>query len=145
MDQYNFINLTGDPALYLSPFSAHQIEIWEKVFPTLEHAYQWRKFSDVKIQDKILDAKSPLEAWQIAQNYKDAKDLLRSDFDKDRIMEELFKSKIDQHSDVRKALQDTNGREIIKVHTEDYYWGIGADGTGLNKMGLLLMKLRDNL
>lgn len=145
MDQYNFINMTGDPALYLSPFSAHQIEIWGHVFPTLEHAYQWRKFSDEEIQTKILSAKSPLKAWQIAQNYKDSKDLLRPDFDKDRVMEELFKSKIDQHSDVRKILQDTNGREIIKVHTEDYYWGIGADGTGLNKMGHILMELRNNL
>ncbi len=27
-------------------FSAHAVEIWGKLFPTSEHAYQWKKFEE---------------------------------------------------------------------------------------------------
>ena len=30
----------------LNNFSAHSVEIWGHLFPTVEHAFQWKKFSE---------------------------------------------------------------------------------------------------
>jgi predicted NAD-dependent protein-ADP-ribosyltransferase YbiA (DUF1768 family) len=45
---------------YLSPFSAHRIEIWGVRFPTVEHAYHWAKFAPGEARDRVLEAGSPL-------------------------------------------------------------------------------------
>ena len=139
------IDMVGDPALYLSPFSAHQIEIWGKVFPTAEHAYQWKKFSNPEVQDSILGCKSPLAAWNEAQKYKKENDLLDPLFNKYQVMEEIFRTKLIQHEDVKDILLKTNNLEIIKVHAHDTYWGNGTSGNGLNMMGKIWMKLREEI
>jgi predicted NAD-dependent protein-ADP-ribosyltransferase YbiA (DUF1768 family) len=32
---------------------------------------------------------------------------------------------------------------IVENAPRDYYWGCGADGSGQNKLGLILMEVRD--
>ncbi len=39
----------------------------------------------------------------------------------------------------------TGDEELIENAPNDYYWGCGADGTGLNMTGKLLMELRTEL
>lgn len=65
--------------------------------------------------------------------------------DKDRLMEKIFRAKLDQHPDIKEILIESKDREMLKMYDTDYYWGTGADGTGKNKMGKLWMKLRDEL
>jgi predicted NAD-dependent protein-ADP-ribosyltransferase YbiA (DUF1768 family) len=60
-------------------------------------------------------------------------------------MEQIFRAKLEQHSDVMCVLLPTKSRKLLKVFPTDYYWGTGADGSGQNKMGKLWMKLRDEL
>lgn len=39
----------------------------------------------------------------------------------------------------------TDGRRLVENSPLDRYWGTGSDGSGLNRLGELLMKLRAEL
>ena len=39
----------------------------------------------------------------------------------------------------------TAGSKLVEQAKNDYYWGVGADGSGKNMLGVLLMKLRDGI
>ena len=53
--------------------------------------------------------------------------------------------KFETHQEPRSLLLSTNGEEIVESAPEDYYWGCGADGSGQNKLGKLLMQVRSML
>ena len=40
---------------------------------------------------------------------------------------------------------DTGGALLVENAPGDYYWGIGADGTGKNRLGRILMEVRNEL
>ena len=137
------INFVENRWHYLSPFSAHEIELSGVVYKTAEHAYQTlRMVPDA--QKKIRETKSPLDAWRLAQKCK-KENKLDSAVNKDELMEQIFRAKLVQHSDIKDILLESEDRELLKVYDTDYYWGTGADGSGENKMGKLWMKLRDEL
>jgi ribA/ribD-fused uncharacterized protein len=136
------INITEEIWNYLSPFSAHQVEIWGEKFATVEHAYQWAKFEQEEIKKEIKEAKSPMDAWRVANKHKPE---TRKDFEKEKRMEELFRAKLAQHSDVAEILKLSGERGILKCFDTDYYWGTGADGSGENRMGKLWMKIRSEM
>jgi ribA/ribD-fused uncharacterized protein len=54
-------------------------------------------------------------------------------------------AKFQTHTDIAQVLLDTGHAEIIEDSPVDYYWGCGADGSGYNHLGRLLMKMRDIL
>ena len=129
----------------LSPFSAHRIEIWGETFPTVEHAYQASRIKPGLERKAIKTAASPMDAWREGQKHKNNPALAVEDFDKDAVVEELFRTKLAQHPDVAAVLKETGGRELLKVYDTDYYWGTGADGSGENRMGKIWMRLREEL
>ena len=139
------INFVENRFHYLSPFSAHRIEIWGDVFPTVEHAYQASRILPGPEREAIKQAPSPMDAWREGQKYKNAPSLSVSNFDKDAVMEELFRAKIAQHPDIASILHESGDRGLLKIYATDYYWGTGMDGSGENRMGKLWMKLRDEL
>ncbi len=127
----------------LSPFSAHEVEIGGVVYKTAEHAYQaLRVVEEERLE--VMNARSPMDAWRQGQRCKEAGKLV-SDFDKDSLMEKIFRAKLTQHEDIREVLLATKTRQLLKVYEADSYWGIGIDSSGQNKMGILWMKLRDEL
>lgn len=144
-DSQEPINFVENAFTYLSPFSAHRIEIWGESFPTLEHAYHAARLKAGPERDAIIKAPSPKDAWHIAQLYKNDPNVAVPDFDKDAVMEELMRAKMAQHSDIVAILRESGDRELLKVYDTDYYWGTGADGSGENRMGKLWMKLRSEL
>ncbi len=136
------INIVEEIWSYLSPFSAHQIEIWGEKFATVEHAYHYAKFTDEKIRNEIRNAASPKDAWRVSNKNKS---FVKNDFDKDKIMEELMRAKTEQHPDIVEILKLSGTRGILKAIDTDYYWGTGADGSGQNVMGKLWMKIRGEI
>jgi predicted NAD-dependent protein-ADP-ribosyltransferase YbiA (DUF1768 family) len=56
--------------IYFSPYTAHAIEADGVVYPTVEHAYQCQRYTDSKIIEEILNAKSPVKAWETSSQYK---------------------------------------------------------------------------
>jgi hypothetical protein len=139
------INFVETEFMYLSPFSAHIIEIWGEVFSTLEHAYQASRIKPGPERERIKSAKSPMDAWKEGQKYKNDPELAVENFDKDTVMEKLLRAKLAQHKDIERILKKSGDRELLKVYDTDYYWGTGADGTGENRMGKIWMKIRAEL
>ncbi|MFZ2587958.1 MAG: NADAR family protein [Alphaproteobacteria bacterium] len=130
---------------YLSPFSAHQIDIWGESFPTVEHAYHWKRYVAGPARTQIKATKSPVECLHVSHQLKTNPSLLDPAFDKDAVMEDLFRAKLAQHPHVAEVLKLTGERVLLKEISTDPYWGTGPDGKGLNKMGDLWMKLRKEL
>jgi len=134
------INFVETRWTYLSPFSAHEVLVRGVVYKTAEHAYQTLRMKDAA-RENIAASSSPLEAWRRAQTAKE-QGMLDESVDKFALMEEIFRAKLAQHSDIREVLLETGDAELLKVYDTDYYWGTGADGSGENQMGKLWMKLR---
>ena len=60
-------------------------------------------------------------------------------------MERSVRRKFELYPDRRALLLATGEEELAEAAPTDYYWGIGRDGNGQNKLGLLLMRLRAEL
>jgi N-glycosidase YbiA len=119
--------------------------IWGERFPTAEHAYQASRIVPGPERESIKNALSPLEAWRIGQKYKNNPEFFVKGFDKDAVMEEIFRAKMDQHQDIEDVLKESGTRVLEKRIDSDYYWGTGNDGSGENRRGKLWMKLREEL
>ena len=127
----------------LAPFAALEVEIDGVVYKTAEHAYQALRVVP-EAREMIVSAKSPLEAWRAGQVCKQNRQLL-NEYDKDALMEKIFRAKLNQHPDLISILKASKDRPLLKVTPDDTYWGTGVDGSGQNKMGELWMKLRSEL
>lgn len=131
---------------YLSPFSAHEIKLWGHEFPTVEHAYHWARFKPGPAQAAILAAPSPEACLHISRDLRQTQlQEVLTNFDKDAVMEEIFRAKLAQHPHLVEVLKLTGQRALLKEIGDDEYWGVGHDGSGQNKMGKLWMKLRAEL
>ena len=130
----------------LDNFSAHIVIVWGIAFPTAEHAYQWRKFSELHadIAGEILSAPSPHIVKLIADSHKEKLPDSWHD-EKVSIMEEVLEAKASQHEDVRDALKRSGTKRIIENSPVDNFWGIGPDGDGRNMVGEIWMKIRSSL
>ncbi len=49
------------------------------------------------------------------------------------------------HARPRRMLLATAAAALVEVSSHDYFWGHGVDGSGANHLGLLLMRLREEL
>lgn len=64
---------------------------------------------------------------------------------KDVIMYEVCLAKFQQHPDLRDALVGTGVQKIVEDAIGDPYWGWGASRVGENKLGRVLMAVREAL
>jgi hypothetical protein len=71
---------------------------------------------------------------------------LRKDWEevKEDVMYRALKAKF-HNFHMWKKLMETGDKELIEDSPYDYYWGIGRNGTGKNRLGILLMKVREEL
>lgn len=54
-------------------------------------------------------------------------------------------AKYETHADVRAVFLATGVEELVEESSTDYYWGCGADGSGQNRYGHVLMAVRAQL
>jgi N-glycosidase YbiA len=139
---------------------------------TSEHAFQTAKFlyegassSSVEYADLVMKASTPNQArifasqklgggykWRTDMNdtirkYLELGVKLRTDWDsvKDNIMKNILLCKFSQSSHCKRVLLSTCSQKLVEHTARDKYWGDGGDGRGLNRLGLLLMEVRDML
>lgn len=127
-----------------SNMSSYAIEIDGKVFMTSEHAYQYEKFSDETIKEKILNARSGYDAKMIALENKS---LVIPNWNEKSLetMENILRKKLNQHNHIKDKLLETGNRDIIEASPTDAFWGWGPDKNGKNHHGKIWMKLRSEL
>jgi hypothetical protein len=127
-----------------SNFAPYPIDLDGKRWPTIEHFYQAQKFTDPELCKAIRKAEKPPIAKSLADKNKAA---IRPDWDaiKDEVMYRAVRRKFELHAELRTLLLSTGDEEIIENAPTDYYWGEGRDGTGLNKLGKILERVRNEL
>ena len=127
-----------------SNFSKHPFSLDGGYWQTSEHYFQAQKFAGHPHAEKIARAKTPKDAANLGRERTVP---LRADWEfvKDDIMRKAVLRKFETHEDIRAILLGTENEEIVENAKGDFYWGCGADGSGKNILGKILMETRDRL
>jgi ribA/ribD-fused uncharacterized protein len=138
----NFYSTTEEYGCF-SNFSRHAIHMKGKRWPTSEHFFQAQKFAGTPHEEEIRQAKSPAIAARMGRSRQRP---LRKDWEsvKDQVMLEAVRAKFTQHEDLRTTLLGTGDALLVEHTVNDSYWGDGG-GSGLNRLGQILMQVREEL
>jgi N-glycosidase YbiA len=142
---------------FLSNFHIAPVEIEGTIWPHSEAFYQSRKSENPEYHARILqhekaswskyvgdsrtgDSEIAAQSW-----FRTRPEDLRTDWDqiKIEVMRVALRAKFMQHEHLRLSLIATCNAVIIEDSASDYFWGSGADGSGENWLGRLLMELRE--
>jgi ribA/ribD-fused uncharacterized protein len=134
----------GDDYGCFSNFSPHSIILKGKTWQTSEHYFQAQKFAGTPVEEEVRLAMSPMIAAQIGRSRKRP---LRRDWwsVRDSIMHEAVLAKFTQHADLQEILLGTGDAKIVEHTEKDGYWGDAGDGSGQNRLGQILMQVREEL
>jgi len=124
-----------------SNFSAHGIEVDGRWWPTTEHYFQAQKFAGTPHEEEVRRALTPKDAANMGRERKRP---LRHDWEqvKDDVMRQAVLRKFKTHTAIRELLLSTGDEPIVENAPGDYYWGCGADGSGKNMLGIILVEVR---
>jgi ATP phosphoribosyltransferase len=117
----------------------------EEVWKSSEHYYHAHKFKHNKeVYLEIKNAKTAKQAYKIAKRNLDK---IRQDWEvvKEFFMQKAIFYKFSQNQNLKQKLLATGSRELIEYSIKDPYWGIGINDNGKNRLGQLLMELREML
>jgi N-glycosidase YbiA len=133
-----------EPYGEFSNFSPHPIKVNGQRWPTSEHFFQAQKFAGTKHEEEIRRAKAPMIAARLGRNRKWP---LRRDWEgvKEEVMRKALHAKFTQHEELKKLLLNTADAVLVEHTANDSYWADNGDGTGKNRLGALLMELREQL
>ena len=139
----NFYSTAGEYGCF-SNFSRHAVFLKGKRWPTSEHYFQAQKFAGTEHEEAVRVCKKPSEAAAMGRSRKLP---LRRDWEsvKDQIMLEAVRAKFTQHDDLKATLLGTGDAKLVEHTANDSYWGDGGDGSGKNRLGQLLMQVREEL
>ena len=114
------------------------------VWPTSEHYFQAQKFTQSEHQEAIRRVASPMIAARMGRSRARP---LRADWEivKEEAMLTALLAKFSQHADLRQQLLATGDATLVERSPRDAYWGDGGDGRGLNRLGQLLMRVREEM
>lgn len=171
MSQILFYSPKEVPYGCFSNFSKHSVIYQGRNWKTSEAAFQAMKFFPHRLDlvEAILNAPKPMEAAALGRNpsYPLRKDwnspvsnwgglegslvddgrgpVKAIELVKDLVMYEVVLSKFTQHSGIRTILLSTGTLPIVENAIHDPYWGIGCSGIGVNRLGKVLMLVREAL
>lgn len=122
-------------------------ESWS--FPSTEHVFQMAKLehTDIGIPEQrelfeeVAGLETPGQSKRFGRRIPEL-NIESWNAARDRAMAHALKAKFSQHADLREKLLGLEGYYLEEGnHWGDRYWGV--DGTGKNRLGELLMELRD--
>lgn len=139
-----FYSALEEPYGCFSNFSQHGFTLDDVYWPTSEHYFQAQKFANTPHEEKVRLAPT---AKRSAQMGRERTRPLRADWEgvKEDVMRDALLAKFRAHDAIRDVLFGTGDETLIEKTTGDYYWGIGTQGTGKNRLGILLMEVRETL
>src|SRR4051812_46252440 len=138
----HFYSTKEQPYGCFSNFSPHGFDLDGAWWPTSEHYFQAQKFAGTPHAEEIRIATSPMIAARMGRARSRP---LRPDWDdvKDDVMRRAVLRKFESHDDIRAILLSTGDERLVERTSDDYYWGVGTKRTGENKLGLILMEVRE--
>jgi ribA/ribD-fused uncharacterized protein len=133
-----------DEENFLSTVSKHEFELEDYQWPTAEHYYQAHKFENLPYAQKILQAPTGQDAYEVGNRW--FKQKVKGWKDKRRIlMTRALYRKAMEYQEVKDALLETKSTLIIETSLYDHYWGIGRDQRGENMLGKVWMDIREKI
>ena len=126
---------------FLSNFYLSKVKYEDDIYPTVEHAYQASKTTRGN-RRSIRQAESPGHAKKFGREVP-----MRSDFEESKvmIMRKLVRQKF-RDPTLRESLLRTGTRKLIEGNDwGDQFWGESPVGSGQNRLGLILMEIRDEI
>ena len=131
------LGFQGFSNFYFAP-----IKIGTITYSTTEHYYQAMKARTIYDHEDVRKAETPGKAKRLGQRVA-----LREDWEdiKEWVMRAALAMKFQQHPKLQVMLLNTGNLEIIEASPTDYYWGEGRKGTGQNRLGVLLVEVREAL
>lgn len=135
-----------DPWLGLSNDYPQGFEDEAGYWPSVEHDFQAMKFAGPEhaaYRERVRTARGAGHAKDLGRTRKIP---IRADWDevRDDVMLHALRSKF-AHPKLRAVLLSTGDRLLAEASPSDFYWGLGSTGTGENRLGKLLMQVRDEL
>lgn len=130
------------PYGWLSNFSPHGFHLDGHDWTTVEHYFQAQKFEDPLRKEEIRLAPTPALAKRLGRRAG-----IRDDWPEYRleVMRRAVTAKFAQHVDLCAKLVATEDAWLVEAAPRDAFWGSGADGTGQNQLGQILMQVRGEL
>ncbi|CAG8586645.1 8931_t:CDS:2 [Cetraspora pellucida] len=140
-----------DPYYEFTNFFPISVIIDDAEWPTTENYFQAQKFEHKWICNKIREAWSAREAFNISRYYDHYK---RRDWEdripdtgkifKENVMRTALMAKFGQHERLKYMLLSTGNIPLFEHTKNDLYWGDGGDfGGGQNKLGMILQEVRE--
>lgn len=120
------------------------IELDDKFWRSTEHYFQAQKFVGTPLVEHIRNAPSAREAFELSRDPEIAF-WKRGDWEsvRDKIMKKALLAKFTQRKSLLEKLKSTGSKKLIENAPWDNYWGCGPYGDGQNKLGELLMEIRE--
>lgn len=133
-----------EPYGFLSNFWVCPIEYDSKTWKTSEHLYQAMKHLGTSY---VLDIHEASSAWVAMKMGRDVEHPPRQNWEaiKDDVMRHVLALKFLQNVDLGDQLLATGDALLVEHGAHDKYWADGGNGSGLNKLGLCLMEIREVL
>ena len=135
-----------EPYWEFSNFSRYGITLDNEWWRTSEHYFQAQKFirTDAAWAEKIRGIEKPRDAASMG---RDRNHPIAPDWEttKDDVMRRAVLQKFQTHENLKILLLGTGIESIVEKTSGDYYWGCGTDGTGKNRLGEILMEVREAL
>jgi ribA/ribD-fused uncharacterized protein len=130
-----------------SNFSLHGITIQGTYWATVEHYYQAQKFvgtKDAVIIPLIHSAETPEQAAALGRC---SSRQVRPDWEqvKTTVMRTAVLEKFRTHGGIGEILLATEEELLVENSPTDYFWGCGANKSGQNHLGKILMGVREQL
>lgn len=150
----------NNPNGYLSNFYFSDFTLDGVTYPTVEHYFQSKKFEGSTEKILISNSNNRLEKVSheayiagLSHPAETAKEGRRRDFQmrkdweqvKEDVMYSGIKAKFTQSLELTSLLLNTKDEELVEDSPYDYYWGVGRSKTGQNRLGVLLMRLRNEI
>lgn len=164
----------SDPYYEFSNFYMKAPFVWDGMqWPSVEHYFQAKKFIECpEYMEYIRQCDGTFKVFALGRqkcfngfhinriiHKTDCKRLvnevvrefkhvpIRSDWEhvKDTVMRDGLMAKFSQNETLKQMLLDTGDAELVEKSPRDAYWGVGKDGRGRNRLGELLMEVREGL
>ena len=127
-----------------SNFFEAPIVVAGREYATTEHYFQAMKFEGTPWEEHV---RTQATAGNSAKEGRRRDLPLRKDWErvKEDVMDVALRAKFTQYAELRELLLATGDRKLVEHTRNDAYWGDGGDGSGHNRLGIALMRLRRHL
>jgi ribA/ribD-fused uncharacterized protein len=127
-----------------SNFFEAPIVVAGREYATTEHYFQAMKFEGTPWEKHV---RTQATAGNSAKEGRRRDLPLRKDWErvKEDVMDVALRAKFTQYAELRELLLATGDRTLVEHTRNDAYWGDGGDGSGHNRLGIALMRLRRHL